>query len=173
MNPVGRPDGLWLALRFLTRLPTPEPVAMDERAVAGSLAWYPAAGLAIGMPVAALYALIAPAGGELLAAALAVAALVGITGALHLDGLADTADAWVGGGGDRERTLAILKDMAIGPVGTAALIAVLLVKVAAAVQAGAMGLFVAVIAARLVPAGLLLTTPYLRAGGLGEALARR
>ena len=171
MKAPGSPDGLWLALRFLTRLPTPEPRAMDERAVAGSLAWYPAAGLAIGLPVAALYALIAPAGGELLAAALAVAALVGITGALHLDGLADTADAWVGGGGDRERMLAILKDMAIGPVGTAVLVAVLLVKVAAAAQAGATGLFLAVVLARLVPAGLLLTTPYLRAGGLGEALA--
>ncbi|MFW6191441.1 MAG: adenosylcobinamide-GDP ribazoletransferase, partial [Thiohalospira sp.] len=69
------------------------------------------------------------------------------------------------------RTLAILQDTAIGPVGTAALIAVLLVKVAAAAQAGATGILLAVVAARLVPAGLLLTTPYLRAGGLGEALA--
>ncbi|MFP4696385.1 adenosylcobinamide-GDP ribazoletransferase, partial [Thiohalospira sp.] len=71
MKPLGNPAGLWLALRFLTRLPTPEPAATDARAVAGSLAWYPAAGLVIGLPVAALYALVAPAGGEFLAAALA------------------------------------------------------------------------------------------------------
>ncbi|MGM0413250.1 MAG: adenosylcobinamide-GDP ribazoletransferase [Pseudomonadota bacterium] len=171
MNLPGSPDGLWLALRFLTRLPTPEPASMDARAIGASLAWYPVAGLVVALPVAAVSAGVAPVGGELLAAALAVATLVLVTGALHLDGVADTADAWVGGGGDPERTLAILKDTAIGPVGTAAIAALLLVKVAAAAQAGAAGLLVAVVLARLVPAGLLLTTPYLRPGGLGEALA--
>lgn len=56
------------------------------------------------------------------------------TGALHLDGLADSADAWVGGLGDRERTLAIMKDPCCGPAAVVALVVVLLVKFAALAQ---------------------------------------
>ncbi len=50
-------------------------------------------------------------------AVLVLAVWVGLTGALHLDGLADSADAWLGGYGDRARTLAIMKDPYCGPAG--------------------------------------------------------
>jgi adenosylcobinamide-GDP ribazoletransferase len=49
-----------------------------------------------------------------LQAALLLALWVLLSGALHLDGLADSADAWLGGFGDRERTLQIMKDRAAG-----------------------------------------------------------
>lgn len=49
-----------------------------------------------------------------------------ITGGLHLDGLADTADAWVGGQGDRDRTLAIMKDPRSGPIAIAVIVLLLL-----------------------------------------------
>jgi adenosylcobinamide-GDP ribazoletransferase len=51
---------------------------------------------------------------------------VAITGGLHLDGLADCADAWVGGFGNRQRSLAIMKDPAAGPI--AVLVLLLLLK---------------------------------------------
>src|SRR5690606_7619903 len=64
-------------------------------------------------------------------AVLLVMLWAGITGALHLDGLADSADAWLGGQGNRERTLTIMKDPACGPAGVVVLVLVLLGKVAA------------------------------------------
>jgi adenosylcobinamide-GDP ribazoletransferase len=63
-----------------------------------------------------------------LAAAIVLALWVSSTGALHLDGLADTVDGWVGGRGNRERTLAIMKDPYSGPVAVAALVCLLLLK---------------------------------------------
>ena len=57
-----------------------------------------------------------------------IAVWVVATGALHLDGLADCADAWVGGFGDRKKTLRILKDSRVGPIAVVALVVVLLLK---------------------------------------------
>ena len=52
-----------------------------------------------------------------------------ITGALHLDGVADSADAWLGGHGDRDRTLNILRDTAVGVAGVVAIVLTLILKV--------------------------------------------
>ena len=49
----------------------------------------------------------------LLLAAIVLALWIWLTGGLHLDGLADTADAWVGGFGDKLRTLQIMKDQVV------------------------------------------------------------
>jgi adenosylcobinamide-GDP ribazoletransferase len=51
-----------------------------------------------------------------------------LSGGLHLDGLADSADAWLGGFGDRERTLTIMKDPRSGPIAVVVLVLVLLLK---------------------------------------------
>ncbi len=51
-----------------------------------------------------------------------------LTGGLHLDGLADTADAWVGGFGDKARTLEIMKDPSCGPIGVLSLVIVCILK---------------------------------------------
>ncbi|MFH4181104.1 adenosylcobinamide-GDP ribazoletransferase, partial [Acinetobacter baumannii] len=53
-----------------------------------------------------------------------------LTGGLHLDGLADTADAWVGGFGDKQRTLQIMKDPSCGPIGVLSLVIICLLKFA-------------------------------------------
>ena len=164
------PSGLWLAVRFLSRLPTPDPGTVDHERIAASLAWYPVVGLLLGGLLAGLaWVTAALGGGPLLTAGLVLLAWVGLTGALHLDGLADMADAWVGGQGDRERTLAILKDMAIGPVGVAVVVAILLLKFAGVAETGALALLLALVIGRMVPALLFLTTPYVRPGGLGDA----
>jgi adenosylcobinamide-GDP ribazoletransferase len=92
-----------VALQFLTRLPVRLDPPPTPQEVGASLAWYPPVGLLLGLLLsgsAVALARLPP----LLAAALVLTLWVLSTGALHLDGLADTADAWVGGHGDRARS---------------------------------------------------------------------
>ena len=105
------------------------------------MAWAPIVGLAIaGVADGVLVLARAAAGGEtsLLPAALAVASIVAITGALHLDGLADTADALgVRGGAARAREAA--KQPATGAFGVSAIAVVLLLDVAAIATSAGQG----------------------------------
>ncbi|MGF1525700.1 MAG: adenosylcobinamide-GDP ribazoletransferase [Candidatus Competibacterales bacterium] len=161
---------LGLAFAFLTRLPIP--TALDLAAVPWGRAvpWFPAVGAVVGVLVlaTALLPLDPP-----LAAALGLGVWVVVTGGLHLDGLADSVDAWLGGGGDRERTLALMKDPHSGALAVVALVVVLVVKFAALQSLVAAGAQVAAVAAavlgRTALVAALLTTPYVRRGGLGQA----
>ena len=84
--------GLILAVQFLTRLPTPALKDFRAEQLAGAIVWFPLVGLLLGGLVAGAAWL----GGRVdpwLGALLALAVWVGVTGALHLDGLADLADA--------------------------------------------------------------------------------
>src|SRR6185312_11814701 len=103
------PRAVRVALQFLTRLPLRIETPPQAREIGLSLACYPVVGLALGVILwsAALPASRLPG---LLGAALVLALWVALTGALHLDGIADVADAWIGGHGDRERTLRIMQD---------------------------------------------------------------
>lgn len=115
-----------LALQFLTRLPLP-PVAADGAAFARSMRWFPAAGLVIGLAVlgaAWLGLQLDPWSGAM--AALAV--WVGITGALHLDGLADLADASGAIHKGPERLREVLADPHVGSFGVVAIALQLLAK---------------------------------------------
>lgn len=163
---------LLVAIGFLTRLPVPAYAYDDARAKASSLVWYPLVGLLIGLLLGGLAWLLrdTPA---LLSAGLLVMVWVALTGALHLDGLADSADAWIGGMGDREKTLAIMKDPRSGPAGVVALVLVLLLKFAALASLGPKpwaALLLAPVLARASLVALFLTTPYVRSGGLGTSL---
>lgn len=161
----------WLAVQFLTRLPVPRAVDFSPRALGRSVVLYPAVGLLIGAILLAARLLLQDAG-PALASALVLLVWVLVTGGLHIDGLADSADAWVGGHGDAERSLEIMKDPHSGPIAVAAVVLLLLVKFGALAElSGGLPLLIAPLAARgLVPA-LLLTTPYVRKGGLGGPLA--
>lgn len=129
-----RPADWWraflIAARFLTRAPLPDPAAaaVPRAADSGRAALlYPLVGLLLGVFLAALAWLLS-ATPTPVAATLVLTAWVWGTGALHLDGLSDCADAWVGGLGDRARTLAILKDPHLGAMGAVALMLALLAK---------------------------------------------
>jgi adenosylcobinamide-GDP ribazoletransferase len=164
-----------IALQFLTRFPVRLNGMPQAREIGQSLLYYPLVGALLGLLLVALDAFLAGVG-TLLAAALLLAFWVLASGALHLDGLADSVDAWVGGLGERERTLAIMKDPYCGPMGVAALLLVLLLKFAALEELLANGAGLALLLAPLLgraalPA-LFVCTPYVRPGGLGEALAR-
>ena len=173
-----------IAVQFLTCLPIrlePPPVG---REIGLSLFWYPAVGLLLGLLIWATAILLSPLAAPL-AAAIVLAVWVSCTGALHLDGLADTADAWVGGRGNRERTLAIMKDPYSGPVAVVAVVCLLLLKFAAlsALRDArgtaswsdlhfACGCILPPLLARTAVPLLFAHTPYARAQGLGADLAR-
>jgi adenosylcobinamide-GDP ribazoletransferase len=170
---------LLVAIGFLTRIPVPLRAFDDQRAQAASLAWYPLVGLLLGALLAALAWCLRDTP-PLLSAALVLVTWVALTGALHLDGLADSADAWIGGiGGDRnesrERTLTIMKDPRCGPAGVVALVLVLLLKFAALASLPASHIALLPLAPLLARTALTLafvSTPYVRAGGLGAALVK-
>jgi adenosylcobinamide-GDP ribazoletransferase len=135
---------LLLAGRFLTRWPFPVAADAPPTLYGHAAPYYPLIGLLLGVVLAgaalAAAALGVGAAGAPVLAALLLLLWVWSTGALHLDGLADCADAWVGGLGSRERTFAILKDPHIGSMGVVALVLVLLAKFAALAVLLAVGL---------------------------------
>lgn len=165
---------LLIALQFLTVLPIRIDGAPDAKATGRSLLFYPLVGLLIGALLAGAAWVLGDAP-PLLGAAVLLAAWVAVTGALHLDGLADSADAWVGGHGDRDKTLAIMKDPRSGPMAVVALVLVLLLKFAALAQLLEHGAWVLIamvpVLGRTVLVSLFLTTPYVRSQGLGSTLA--
>jgi adenosylcobinamide-GDP ribazoletransferase len=166
---------LLIALQFLTRLPVRLDAPPDGAALGRSLLFYPLVGLGLGLTLAVLAQFLTGVGGWL-PAAIVLTVWVALTGALHLDGLADSADAWAGGFGDRERTLAIMKDPRSGPVAVVVVVLVLLLKAAALEPVMARhdwtALALAPVLGRAAPLLLFLSTPYVRPGGLGSELAR-
>jgi len=168
-----------IALQFLTRFPLWRNRHADEEMSAQdlgrSMLYYPLVGLLIGLLLAGAALLLSDltlqAHGRQIIAAILLALWVGITGALHLDGLADSADAWLGGYGDRERTLAIMKDPYCGPAGAVTLMLLLLLKfvaLAALLDTVWWALVWAPLLGRSAVLLLFLTAPYVRPNGLGS-----
>ncbi len=166
---------LLIATQFLTRLPVSLQVAPANEELGRSVLCYPVVGLMIGALLVGLGRLLPELAG-LLPAAILLCVWVLLTGALHLDGLADSADAWAGGLGDGGRTLAIMKDPRSGPVAVATVVLVLLLKFAAMDLAisrhDAFALLLAPTLGRTVPLLLFLTTPYVRPAGIGAVLVQ-
>lgn len=164
----------WLALQFLTRLPTPQMSNVSPVAVGRSLFFYPLVGLIMGALLLGVTQL-ATALSASLVAALVLALWLMLSGALHIDGLADMADAWVGGHGDRERTLEIMKDPYCGPMGVSAVVVVLLLKFTALtelINSAPLLLLLAPVLGRAFVLLLMLTTPYCREVGLASEMVR-
>ena len=163
-----------IALQFLTQIPVRLARYPSPQEVGRSLIYYPLVGLLIGAFLALLAWLLADAP-PLISAALLLTVWVLLTGGLHLDGLADSADAWVGGLGQAEKTLAIMKDPTCGPAGVVTLVLLLLIKFSALhaiLESGYWAiLLLAPLFGRAVLPLLFLTTPYVRQRGLGSALS--
>jgi len=164
----------WIALQFLSSLPVRLPGMPEPRETGRSLLYYPLVGLLFGLLLWLASHLLHGAAAPL-HAALLLTLWVLLSGALHLDGLADSADAWLGGFGDRQRTLEIMKDPRSGPIAVVTLMLVLLLKFCALwvlVERGAgASLVLAPVVGRTAMLGLFLCTPYVRKGGLGQAMA--
>jgi cobalamin 5'-phosphate synthase/cobalamin synthase len=168
------------AISFLTRLPVPQKFVFEAADVGRSTVFFPLVGALIGLiQTSALLVFVNAASGSVLKAILLAVLLVVInvfvTGALHLDGLADMADGF-GGGREKERTLEIMRDSLIGSYGAVSLILLLILKVGAvaALIENEMAWQFLILAPALgrwasVPLGKFM--PYARkSGGLGNAV---
>ena len=115
------------SLQFITAVPLGQPRPFDPK---GIIVHFPLAGLPIGLALA-LFDLIASAlWPPAVAGVLDVMLLAAVTGAFHLDGLADAADGLYGHR-ERDKALAIMKDSRVGAMGLVVVACVLLVKAAA------------------------------------------
>ena len=164
------------AIAFLTRVPVGRHVDIGADDVARGAALFPLVGGAIGGGCGLVADALAGPLPPLVAGGLAVALAAVVTGAMHLDALADTADAF--GGRTRARALEIMRDHAVGAFGAVALVLVCLVDAATlgtlgttddaalvGLAAGAGG------RAAILPLALVL--PYARpSGGQGRVLDR-
>ena len=108
------------AVRFFTRLPVPAWVGHSAEALQHSARYFPAVGLLVGGIAALVYLAALALWPQPVAVLLAMAATLYATGAFHEDGLSDCADG-LGGGWDKLRILAIMKDSRVGSYGVVAL----------------------------------------------------
>ena len=118
------------AIRFLTVLPLPSAGPEDAAVLGRSTRFFPVIGLLAGLMMGGLDAVLGavlPAGPRNV---LIVLVMVGVSGGLHLDGLADTADGFLSSR-SRERVLEIMRDSRIGAMGVLAIVGVLALKMAA------------------------------------------
>ena len=162
------------AASFLTRVPLGRHAWSEHDDPARATRAYPLVGLGVGLAgglafwLASVLAL-PPAA----CALIAIAATMVLTGALHEDGLADVADGF-GGGLDRARKLAIMRDSRIGAYGVAALVLSIGLRAAAltalAPGAAALALIAAHGASRGVLGPVLAITPLARADGLAASV---
>jgi adenosylcobinamide-GDP ribazoletransferase len=164
--------GAVLALGLLTRVPVIRG-AVDPRDLSRAAAWFPVVGLLVGAAVGGVHALallVLPGGP---ATVLALVAGILLTGALHEDGLADTADA-LGATVSRERRLEIMRDSRVGTYGALAVVLPLLLAYAVLSPLDGESFAEAVIVAHVLarwstlPQALLL--PPARADGSGAAV---
>jgi adenosylcobinamide-GDP ribazoletransferase len=153
------------AVGFLTRIPVGRGV--DAADVARGAVLFPLVGAGVGVVAGAAAALAYPGLPALAAAAIAVAVELVLTGGMHVDALADTADA--AGAPTRERALEIMRDPRIGSFGAAALVVDLLARaaaVAALVDGGVISaLVVAGALGRAAALPLAAGLPYARESG--------
>jgi adenosylcobinamide-GDP ribazoletransferase len=161
------------ALAFLTRLPVDRGRTFGGRRLAEAAVLFPLVGAALGAAVGGAAAALATLVPPLLAATAAVALELALTGALHVDGLADTFDGLAGR--DAERRLAIMRDHSLGTYGGSALALDLLARVAALASLTDEGVLLPAVAAfaisRAAPLPLAAALPYARPGeGTGRLL---
>jgi adenosylcobinamide-GDP ribazoletransferase len=165
--------GFAFAASFLTIVPV-RTGTQDEGGLVATAVWFPLVGVAIGAFAGGVRVAAAPLVGASVASVLALIALVAVTGALHQDGLADTADG-LGIRGDRERRLAVMRDSAVGAFGVLALLgwALLLVTALSALDdaEALLALIAAATLARWAALAHAAAAPAARADGLGADFA--
>jgi adenosylcobinamide-GDP ribazoletransferase len=126
---------LLAALQFLTICPVPSRFQCGEQELRRSVAFFPVVGLLLGGALAALDYGVGFVLPVLPASVVVIIAMLVVSGALHMDGLADTADGFLSSR-KRERILEIMKDSRTGPMGAIAVVCVIVLKVAALVSVG-------------------------------------
>jgi adenosylcobinamide-GDP ribazoletransferase len=113
--------GLVTAFTFLTVIPVPAAIVPEQFDLGAALPWFPLIGALVGAIGGGVRIGLTPVLGAGPASALAIAAIVVVTAALHLDGFADCCDGLTARG-DRERRLAIMHDSRLGSYGIVAIV---------------------------------------------------
>jgi adenosylcobinamide-GDP ribazoletransferase len=171
----------FIAQTFLTRIPTPKLTKINEEDVSLSLLYYPLIGFFLGLililSASFLSSIVDPSAYNVIAVII-VALWVLITGALHLDGLADSTDGFIGGQGNTERTLQIMKDPVSGPAGITSIILILMLKYTAIVailnsEMSYWSLLLTPVIARAIAIGLITFTPVAQQQGLAFELKKK
>jgi len=171
---------LLIAIQFLSSIPVGKMPMPKEQDIGASLTYYPLVGVGLGLLLSVSALILMSVFESTLSAAILLAIWVYLTGALHIDGLADCADAWIGGLGSKQRTLALMKDPTSGPFAIIVLILVMLIKYTAIeallsmpwVQQSYYLVFILpLVLSRMSAMILFATTPYARKSGLGKAIS--
>lgn len=139
------------ALRFFTRMPVPRWVGHSTELLNHSARYFALVGWLVGLIGAVVFLVAGLALPVTLAIVLSIAATIRFTGAFHEDGFGDVCDGF-GGGWDRARILAIMKDSRIGAYGAIGLVLMLMAKFLALLEMGE----------ELVPTALLVAHPLSR-----------
>ena len=164
-----------IALQFLTRIKLVQQETWDSKEFGGSVPYFTAVGLIIGILSALVYVFLAPYFGVMTTSLLVVVFHFLLTGGLHADGFMDTCDGLFSGR-DRERKLEIMKDSRVGSNGVVGFVFLVLLKwqilaVINPIEAPLVLVFLSTIS----KAGLtrsVCSYPYARPEGMGKAFAQ-
>ena len=171
--PAGFLPELRLAFSFLTILPVLDDRAAPAETVAVSFGWFALVGFLLGLALCGVDAILAPRLSPAIRSALLILSLTIVSGGIHLDGLADTADA-LGAGSNRERALEILRDSRIGTYGAVAIFFDLALKTLALATLAGPHRYAALIIAPMLARGAMPLVArrleYLRDTGAGATL---
>lgn len=153
------------AVQYFTRLPVPASVGHSQQLLDDASRYFPAVGLLVGVISATALLLASFLWQPVVAAIIAVATSIWLTGAFHEDGLADATDG-LGGGYGQQRILEIMRDSRIGTYGTLALVLAISLRVAVLsalpVTTACVLLIVGHAASRFAAVVLMWCLPYVR-----------
>ena len=172
-----------MAIALLTRLPVIYwlPKHWSNKHQGLSVLWYPVVGLLLSMLLCSLFFFLPLFVSPLISSLFIVTTWGLLTGFLHLDGLADSVDAAFAshklkdGPNKRQKILAVFKDPAVGAMAAIALILVIFFKIlllSELINHLPLVLILSLVLSRTAVLLLMVTTPYVRAGGLGEMPAK-
>lgn len=172
MTEIGRElEGFWIALQFLTRFPVMPRAGRGTEELGTGLPWFPIVGLLLGACLVGLDVLGQQLFSPLVTSVVLVGFLAALTGALHLDGLGDTADA-VFSHASPQRRLDIMKDPRSGTFGVVAIAVILALKISAISSLPSATRVLALLAAPALARWAILVAafifPYGRTSGLGS-----
>jgi len=168
-------NSFFLAFQLLTIIPISHTFIASDRQLGYSSLFYPIIGLFIGAVMVGAGSLLVSMPIQVQSAVILIIWVL-LTGGLHLDGLADCADAWVGGLSGKQRSLEIMKDPASGPIAVVVLVLLLLLKWTVISEILERDDYIILILTpmlgRLAILLLMLSTNYIREGGMAEKMIK-
>lgn len=168
-------NSFFIAVQLLTIIPITHAFTASDKQLGYSCLFYPIIGLLLGGLLVLSASTLSTLPIQILAALILILWVL-LTGGLHLDGLADCADAWVGGLGNKKRSLEIMKDPASGPIAVAILVLLLLLKwsiICTLLQQQKLYIILLTpMLGRLAILLLMQSTPYISSAGMAEKLTQ-